>query len=146
MFKSHPYQTIAKSGNRDRFPFKGGLAVVRAAVSTAFFVLMLQDAGVASAQEPAASEPAMELSSPDASEYLNDGASIDLERAFWLCDYSATRKGVDLGTALACSEITENLKATKFNDDFESMLAWWERNKATEHAQFELTGDADMVP
>jgi len=61
------------------------------------------------------------------------GATTDLERNFWLCDYAGTVTGVDSGTALACSAITEELKNRKFNGDFEGFVAWWRENKQAEH-------------
>jgi hypothetical protein len=72
-------------------------------------------------------------------------AATDLERAFWLCDHAATTRGVDAGTAIKCSVITEDLKARKFNGDFSAMLAWWRLNKATEHQALETAGRAAQL-
>jgi hypothetical protein len=69
-----------------------------------------------------------------------DGAGnsrAGLESAFWLCDYSSSRVALDMGTAVACSSIYEELKAEKFNGDFEAMLAWWRENKPAEHGAIE---------
>lgn len=61
----------------------------------------------------------------------------DLEKAFWLCDYAGTTGGVDSGTGIACSMITEQLKNRNFNGDFEAMVAWWRERKPAEHQRLE---------
>jgi hypothetical protein len=55
----------------------------------------------------------------------------DLEKAFWACDYTASVDGiVDAGMAIQCGIATEDLKLRKFNGDFNTMLSWWQQNKA----------------
>jgi hypothetical protein len=56
-----------------------------------------------------------------------------LERAFWVCDYAGTHLGVDPATGAACVAITEALKQSKFNGDFDALLAWWRTHKPAEH-------------
>jgi len=57
----------------------------------------------------------------------------DLEKAFWVCDYIATNRGVDHTPADVCAAVTEDLKNEKFQGDFEAMVAWWRDNKVAEH-------------
>ena len=57
----------------------------------------------------------------------------DLEKAFWMCDYAATTRGVHAIPASMCSAVTDELKTKKFGGDFEQMLGWWRQNKLAEH-------------
>lgn len=59
--------------------------------------------------------------------------SVDLERAFWECDYAVTTTGVGLGEGALCANIHEELKQRKFAGDFSAMLTWWQEKKAAEH-------------
>ena len=56
-----------------------------------------------------------------------------LERAFWACDYAGSTRWVGAEEGVACVAIYEELKRKKCAGDFEALLAWWLRNKATEH-------------
>lgn len=58
---------------------------------------------------------------------------VALERVFWECDYTATIRMFDPNEAATCSWLSEELKARKFQGDFEQMLAWWSANKSAEH-------------
>ena len=89
----------------------------------------------ASAQEQTNAQRSIEVSA-------RAPAFTDLEKAFWLCDHAATTHGVDGGTAIACGAITQDLKARKFNGDFDLMLAWWKKNKAAEHQALTTAGYA----
>lgn len=60
-------------------------------------------------------------------------SAADLERAFWVCDYAGTHLGVDPGTGAACVAITDALKQSKFNNDFDALLAWWRTHKPAQH-------------
>jgi hypothetical protein len=60
-----------------------------------------------------------------------------LERAFWLCDHTATVHGVDATPIAACTNVFEALKQTKFGGDFGELLAWWRENKHIEHTRLE---------
>ena len=62
-----------------------------------------------------------------------DDTVANLEKSFWRCDYVATVAGVDSGTGITCSSITQALQEKKFNGDFDAMLTWWQENKAAEH-------------
>jgi hypothetical protein len=57
----------------------------------------------------------------------------DLEKAFWVCDYVATTRGVEHTPADVCVAVTEDLKNGKFEGDFEALVAWWRDNKVAEH-------------
>lgn len=59
--------------------------------------------------------------------------SADLEKAFWLCDYTATNRGVHAVPAALCSAVTDELRHEKFGGNFEEMLRWWQQNKPAEH-------------
>ncbi|MES2564272.1 MAG: hypothetical protein V4637_16320 [Pseudomonadota bacterium] len=59
--------------------------------------------------------------------------TADLERAFWMCDYTATVRGVYATPVETCAAITDELEQHKFNGSFEELLAWWQFNKPAEH-------------
>jgi len=79
----------------------------------------------------AAQDPAQVPRSTAAASHA--GAPSGLERSFWACDYAATVALLDGGTAAACSAIFEDLKKTRFNGDFDAMLAWWRQHKDAAH-------------
>ncbi len=58
----------------------------------------------------------------------------DLETAFWVCDHTATRRGIEYTPMALCAAVTDELKAVKFRGDFDELVAWWTANKP---AQFE---------
>ena len=89
----------------------------------------------AAAQQRMSSRPSTEVVAPIS-------APADLEKAFWICDHAATNHGVDGGAAIACVAIYESLKVSKFNGDFDLMLAWWRQNKAAEHHALTTAGRA----
>ena len=60
-------------------------------------------------------------------------SAADLEKAFWICDYTATEKGVNATPIDVCSGVTEDLKNEKFKGDFEDMMNWWQQNKVAAH-------------
>lgn len=60
-----------------------------------------------------------------------------LERAFWLCDHTATVQGIDATPIVACTGVFEALKERKFGGDFGELLAWWRANKLIEHTKLE---------
>jgi hypothetical protein len=57
----------------------------------------------------------------------------DLEKAFWMCDYAATTRGVHATPVDVCSALTDDFKNARFGGDFEQMLRWWQKNKLAEH-------------
>jgi hypothetical protein len=61
--------------------------------------------------------------------------AADLERAFWICDYTATMHGVSAAPIEICSAVTDELKQLQFSGDFMQMLKWWEQNKPHEHTR-----------
>jgi hypothetical protein len=63
---------------------------------------------------------------------FNSDKTIDLEKAFWVCDYAGTNV-VGPDQAAACIAITDELKQTKFDGDFERLVAWWRLNKMAQH-------------
>jgi hypothetical protein len=59
--------------------------------------------------------------------------NAELVRAFWICDYTATKRGV-LATPIAiCSDVWNELSHRKFGGNFEELLKWWRLNKLSEH-------------
>jgi hypothetical protein len=61
-------------------------------------------------------------------------ASIEnVERAFWVCDYIGTTRGVDFAPVDVCVAATEELKMRKFKGDVEAMFEWWAENKPAAH-------------
>ena len=77
------------------------------------------------------------VASASAEELAVAAAPVDLESAFWQCDYAATNGFLDSGTAIACSTATEELKNSKFNGDFDALVAWWRENKPAQHQAIE---------
>ena len=75
-------------------------------------------------------------------------AGTDLERAFWICDYTATTRGVSATPVERCGAVYEQLKTTRFEGDFNQLLLWWRENKPTEHQKIarEDRGGAVMEP
>ena len=61
--------------------------------------------------------------------------AADLEETFWTCDYTATTVGMGATPVDLCSAVYDELKARKFNGDFEQLLYWWRQNKPAEHAR-----------
>src|SRR3954469_17278051 len=59
----------------------------------------------------------------------------DLERAFWLCDYIATERGVDSSPVALCTAVFDEVKNARFGGDFAALLDWWRLNKAVEHVK-----------
>lgn len=57
----------------------------------------------------------------------------DLEKVFWICDYTATTHGIDRDLAVACSSVTDELKQLKFGGSYEKLLAWWRLDKVARH-------------
>jgi len=64
----------------------------------------------------------------------------ELEKAFWICDHTATSGPIDTSSAINCSSFTEALKQRKFEGDFNAMLTWWRQNKEAEHLALDQTG------
>ena len=60
-----------------------------------------------------------------------------LERAFWVCDHTATVNGVDATPIAECTAVFEAMKDTRFGGDFGQLLAWWRENKLVEHTRLE---------
>ena len=75
-------------------------------------------------------------------------AGANLERAFWICDYAATTRGVSATPVEKCGAVYEQLKTTRFEGDFNQLLLWWRENKPTEHQKIarEDRGGAVMEP
>jgi hypothetical protein len=68
------------------------------------------------------------------------GSIAELERAFWICDYMGTNYVVDPDSAARCVVVTDALKMSKFNGDFDALVAWWKVHKPAEHTAIELAG------
>ena len=56
-----------------------------------------------------------------------------LEDAFWACDFIATTRGMAAAPEETCVAVYEEVKATKFDGDFDALVAWWQANKAEAH-------------
>jgi hypothetical protein len=59
----------------------------------------------------------------------------ELEKAFWICDYTATTRGVYAAPIELCSAVTDEFKHERFGGDFGLLLEWWQQNKPAEHAK-----------
>jgi hypothetical protein len=66
------------------------------------------------------------------------GASLaNLEGAFWVCDYTATKRRASDDQIGMCTATYDALKERKFGGDFDALLLWWQKNRAAEHARLE---------
>ena len=70
--------------------------------------------------------------------------TTNLEDAFWACDYVATTRGTSATPTEFCAAIYDEVKARKFDGDFEKLLAWWQANKGVAHQ--ELAGAVAVRP
>lgn len=94
-------------------------------------------AGSAWAEEPiGAQSVAARLASADLS---------DLERAFWICDYTASIHGTSGTDSSACTAVYEAVKERKFGGDFDKLLDWWRQHKPARHEAL-ATADAKVAP
>lgn len=62
---------------------------------------------------------------------LSSARLTDLETAFWVCDYLATKRGA--GDVSTCTQVYEALKERKFAGDFDKLVVWWRQNKVAQH-------------
>ena len=62
-----------------------------------------------------------------------------LERAFWVCDYVATTRGLHATPAELCGAVTDELRNEKFGGSYPEMIAWWRQNKPVEHEKLAST-------
>jgi hypothetical protein len=58
----------------------------------------------------------------------------ELEKVFWVCDYTATKEGIDSTPMELCSAVFDVVRDLKFGGDFDQLLRWWQQNKQTEHS------------
>ena len=70
---------------------------------------------------------------PSAEEIAAAMQPADLEKAFWLCDYTATTHGIDATPVAICSAVWDEFKQTRFAGSFEDLLAWWQVHKVAQH-------------
>jgi hypothetical protein len=56
----------------------------------------------------------------------------EVEKAYWDCEFAATKGVITPPQAAACSQIYEYLKKEKFMGDFDRLFAWWRQNKERE--------------
>ena len=69
----------------------------------------------------------------------------DLEKVFWICDYTATMHGIDRDLAVACSGVTDELKQMKFGGSYEKLLAWWRLDKLARHQGLQQASTAQFA-
>lgn len=62
----------------------------------------------------------------------------DIEKAFWICDYVASTRGMQFVSLDLCAAITDLIKTEKFGGDYEEMVEWWREQKPAEHRRLEL--------
>jgi len=68
--------------------------------------------------------------------YTRDGTS-ELEKAFWVCDHAGTNGTAGGDQAVMCIAITDELKRTKFDGDFDRLVAWWRLHKVARHQELD---------
>jgi len=62
----------------------------------------------------------------------------EVERAFWICDYVASTRGMQFVSLDLCEAITDLIKTEKFGGDYDEMVEWWRERKPAEHLKLEL--------
>lgn len=70
-----------------------------------------------------------------------DGAersASHIEKAFWVCDYVASTRGMQFVSLDLCAAITDLIKTEKFGGDYDEMVEWWREQKPAEHRKLEL--------
>lgn len=65
---------------------------------------------------------------------------IDLDQAFWECDHTATRHGVDATDPIRCQAIYDTVKRLHFGGDFDALFTWWKTNRDMEYARLDRVG------
>jgi len=58
-----------------------------------------------------------------------------LEARFWDCDVLATQTVLSAAEGAQCVRWQDELKQRRFDGDFARLLAWWQANKAEQHAR-----------
>lgn len=58
-----------------------------------------------------------------------------LEARFWACDVASTHTVLSAAEGAQCVRWQDELKARRFDGDFERLLVWWRANKAEQHAR-----------
>ena len=61
-----------------------------------------------------------------------------IEKAFWVCDYVASTRGMQFVSLDQCAAITDLIKNEKFGGDYDEMVQWWRERKPAEHLKLEL--------
>jgi hypothetical protein len=61
-----------------------------------------------------------------------------IEKAFWVCDYVASTRGMQFVSLDLCEAITDLIKTEKFGGDYDEMVEWWRERKPAEHLKLEL--------
>ena len=75
---------------------------------------------------------------------FNDDRTAGLEKAFWVCDYAGTNGMIRVAEAAACIAVTDDLKRTKFDGDFDQLVAWWKLNKVAQHQELERISNTEI--
>jgi hypothetical protein len=109
----------------------------RVASKAALFTFVLGAAGIYN--EDSTAEQGLPATAP-AQSHAVALRLADLERAFWICDYTATTHGVHATPADLCEAAYVEFKERKFGGDFQLLLAWWHANKAAEHRKIDEAG------
>jgi hypothetical protein len=94
-------------------------------------------AGIGAASTFALAEPQPAPQAP-VKEVADEKRSAELEKIFWVCDYTATTRGAHFTPLEVCAEVTDRLKAERFGGDFDQMVVWWRQHKSAEHSKLRL--------
>jgi hypothetical protein len=58
-----------------------------------------------------------------------------LEARFWACDVASTQAVLSAAEGAQCVRWQDEFKLRRFGGDFDRLLAWWQANKAEQHAR-----------
>jgi hypothetical protein len=61
-----------------------------------------------------------------------------IEKAFWVCDYVASTRGMQFVALDLCEAITDLIKTQRFGGNYDEMVEWWRERKPAEHLKLEL--------
>ena len=61
----------------------------------------------------------------------------ELERAFWICDYIASTRGMQFVSLDLCATITDQIKTERFGGDYDEMVRWWQEHKPAQHLRLQ---------
>ena len=88
--------------------------------------------------------PCLVMASPQSAPVLRvtlqgtERSAEAIERAFWICDYVASTRGMQFVSLDLCAAVTELIQTERFGGDYDEMLEWWRERKPAEYLKLDL--------